>query len=253
MHCLGGNATDPIWRVMATSDRISFWTPLKPQHRNYNPNPLASQLWCIDFLTPRTPLIIPHRLPAFLESLMPLKNWCSIHARWSKSSLKNFTRLCGIFFKFKTKFYSISFFYYANKTPNCLVGPQLFNTMVWTQLLNIMIRTHPLSSTWPKVNFPTLDSMAENSILYAPMVETNLSPAWPTVNSKLSCFSKYPHSQPIASEHDVIHTLAHFQFGVYYENCDCDPLRAIVKLYPMICTWTKGRIVQSPTKRNDKV
>ena len=44
---------------------------------------LAYKLWCSDFLTPPTPLIIPHRLPAFLESLMPLKNWCSIHARWS--------------------------------------------------------------------------------------------------------------------------------------------------------------------------
>ena len=32
MHCLGGNATDPIWRVLASSDRISSWTPLKPQH-----------------------------------------------------------------------------------------------------------------------------------------------------------------------------------------------------------------------------
>ena len=40
---------------------ISSWTPLKPQHSN--PNPLANQLWCIDFLTPPTPLIIPHRLP----------------------------------------------------------------------------------------------------------------------------------------------------------------------------------------------
>ena len=46
---------------------------------------MANQLWCIDFLTPPTPLIIPHRLPAFLESLMPLKNWCSIHAKWSKT------------------------------------------------------------------------------------------------------------------------------------------------------------------------
>ena len=35
---------------------------------------LANQLWCSDSLTPQTPLIIPHRLPAFLESLMPLKN-----------------------------------------------------------------------------------------------------------------------------------------------------------------------------------
>ena len=108
-----GNATDPIWRVLAFSDGIFSWTPLKPQHSNpnSNPNPLANQLWCIDFLTPDTPLITPHRYPAFLESLMPLKNWCSIHARWSKSSLKHF--ICcfrGIFSKFKTQFYCISFF-----------------------------------------------------------------------------------------------------------------------------------------------
>ena len=91
---------------------ISSWTPLKPQHSNpnYNPNTLANQHWCIDFLTPPTPLIIPHRLPAFLESLMPLKNWCSIHSIWSKRSLKNSIRFCGIFTKFKTEFYCISFF-----------------------------------------------------------------------------------------------------------------------------------------------
>ena len=71
MHCPDGNPTDPIWRVQASSDRISSLTPLKPQHSN--PNPLANQLWCIDFLTPPTPFIIPYRLPAFLESLMPLK------------------------------------------------------------------------------------------------------------------------------------------------------------------------------------
>ena len=28
---------------------------------------------------------------------MPLKNWCSIHARWSKSSVKHYIRFCGIF------------------------------------------------------------------------------------------------------------------------------------------------------------
>ena len=87
MHCPGRNATDPIWRVLASSDGISSWTLLKSQHSN--PNPLANQLWCIDFLTPPTPLIISYRLPAFLESLMSLKNWCSIHARCSKSSLKH--------------------------------------------------------------------------------------------------------------------------------------------------------------------
>ena len=71
---------------------------------------LANQLWCSDFLTPLPPLIIPHRLPAFHESLLPHKNWCSIHARWSKSSLKHSMRFCEIFSKFKTQFYCISFF-----------------------------------------------------------------------------------------------------------------------------------------------
>ena len=71
---------------------------------------IAYQLWCSDFLTPPTPLILPHRLPAFLESLMSLKNWYSIHARCSKSSLKHSIGFCGFFSKFKTEFYCISFF-----------------------------------------------------------------------------------------------------------------------------------------------
>ena len=37
VYCPGGNATDPIWRVLASSDGISSWTPLKPQHSNPNP------------------------------------------------------------------------------------------------------------------------------------------------------------------------------------------------------------------------
>ena len=99
-------------KSVAASDRISSWTPLKPQHSNPNPNPLANHLWCIDFLTPRTPLIIPHRLPAFLESLMPLKNSCSIHARWSKIAVWSipYVSVAG-FSKFKAEFYCISFFH----------------------------------------------------------------------------------------------------------------------------------------------
>ena len=84
------------------------WTPLKPQHSNPNPNPLANQLWCIDFLTPPTPLIIPHRVPIFLESLMPLENWCSIHAPKAFWSIPYGFR--GIFSKFQTEFYCISSF-----------------------------------------------------------------------------------------------------------------------------------------------
>ena len=101
MHCPAGNATDPIWRELSSSDGISSWTPWKPQYNNSKTNPLANQLWCIDFLIPPTPLIIPQRLPVFLESLMPLKNWCSIHARWSKSCMKHSTRFCDIFSNLK--------------------------------------------------------------------------------------------------------------------------------------------------------
>ena len=81
-----------IWRFL--SKKLFIW-------------PITSG---VSFLTPSTPLIIPHRLPAFLESLMPLKNWCSIHARCPKSSLKYSIRFCGIFSKFKKQFYCISFF-----------------------------------------------------------------------------------------------------------------------------------------------
>ena len=104
MYCPCENATDPIWRVLASSDGIYCWTPLKPQHSNPNPNPLANQLWSIDFLTRPTLLIIPHRLPTFHEYLMPLKNWCSINARCSKSSLKHSIGFCGIFRNLKHNF-----------------------------------------------------------------------------------------------------------------------------------------------------
>ena len=100
VHFPRGNATDPIWRVLASSDGISTWTPLKPQQSNPNPNPLANQLRCIYFLTCPTPLIIPHRLPAFLESIMPLKT----DARFMQDApkaIKHSIRFWDIFPKFK--------------------------------------------------------------------------------------------------------------------------------------------------------
>ena len=106
----------PLTQLLASSDGISSWTPLKPQHSNPNPNPLANQLWCIDFLTPPTSLIIPHRLPAFLESLMLLKNWCLIHARGPKSNLKHSIRFCGIFPSLKQNFIA----YCSSKVSDCI-------------------------------------------------------------------------------------------------------------------------------------
>ena len=47
VHCPGGNATDSIWRVLASYDGISCWTPWKPQHSNPNLNPFGqSTLVC---------------------------------------------------------------------------------------------------------------------------------------------------------------------------------------------------------------
>ena len=140
MYCPGRNATDLIWWVLASSQGISFWTPLKPQHSNPNPNPLANQLWSIDFFTPPTPLIIPHRLPVFLESLMPLKNWCSIHARWSKSSLKHFISLKQNFIVYRSSKVSDYIFdipqlwqsdfsrVYSNSCCSCSFEPEIIKT-----------------------------------------------------------------------------------------------------------------------------
>ena len=70
VHCPGGNVIDPIGRVLASSDGISSWTPLKPQHCNPNLNPLANQLWCIDFL------ILPHLSSPLTDSLPSLTLLC---------------------------------------------------------------------------------------------------------------------------------------------------------------------------------
>ena len=68
VHCPGGNATDPIWRVLVSSQGISSWTPLKPQHSN--PNPLANQLWCIDSL------LLPYLSSSLTDSLPSLNLLC---------------------------------------------------------------------------------------------------------------------------------------------------------------------------------
>ena len=60
-YCLYRHTTCPYpWNSLFGQSTLVFW-----------------------FLTPPTPLIIPQRLPAFLEYPMPLKNWCLIHARCS--------------------------------------------------------------------------------------------------------------------------------------------------------------------------
>ena len=108
MYCPGGNVTDPIWRVLASSYGISSWTPLKSQLSNlkHNPNALANQLWCIDFLIPLTP-IIPHRLMLDLCKMV-------------EKQFDVFHTLLWHYSKFKTEFYCISVLLKSPHIQNCI-------------------------------------------------------------------------------------------------------------------------------------
>ena len=64
MHCPSGNGTDLIWRVLAYSDGISSWTPLKPQHSNPNPCPVNSGVL--------TSLLLLHLSSSLTDSLASL-------------------------------------------------------------------------------------------------------------------------------------------------------------------------------------
>ena len=116
VHCPGGNATEMIWRVMASSLGISFGTPIKPQHSS-----LTLTLWPINSGV-LTSLLLPHLSSSLADSLPSLnllchsKTVCSNHARWSKSSLKHFIRFCGIFSKFKTEFIA----YRSSQVSDCI-------------------------------------------------------------------------------------------------------------------------------------
>ena len=70
VHCPGGNVTEPIWRVLASFDGISSWTPLKPQHRN----PTLT-LWPINSGV-LTSLLLPHLSSSLTDSLASLNLLC---------------------------------------------------------------------------------------------------------------------------------------------------------------------------------
>ena len=67
----GGNITDPIWRVLASSQGIYSWTPLKTQHSNPNPNTLANQKSAV-----LTSLLLPHLSSSLTDSVPSLNLLC---------------------------------------------------------------------------------------------------------------------------------------------------------------------------------
>ena len=56
--------------MLASSDRISSWTPLKPQHSHPNPNHLANQLGV------RTSLLLSHLSSSLTDSVPSLNLLC---------------------------------------------------------------------------------------------------------------------------------------------------------------------------------
>ena len=80
------------------------------------------------------------------------------------------------------------------------------------------------------------------SPLASPRDESQLASS--SVQSELTAFFKnHQNYQPIASGHDVIHTLVSFPiWGFYYDICDCH----------ILCARALSRTVLSLTKPNDK-
>ena len=120
VYCPARNATDPIWRMLASSDGICSWTPLRPQrsHPNpiHNPNPLANQLWCIDFLTPPTPLHHPSQTPCLPWISYTTSKLMLDSCKMVQNSLKLFIRFCGIFQSLKQNFIA----YRSSKVSDCV-------------------------------------------------------------------------------------------------------------------------------------
>ena len=85
---------------------------------------LANQLWCSDFLTPPSPLI----LPAFLESLMTLKNWCSIYASLKQNFIayRSF-KVSGCIFEIHQLWQSGFSRVYSNSSCSCSFEPEIMN------------------------------------------------------------------------------------------------------------------------------
>ena len=101
VYCPAGNPIDPIWRELASSDRISSWTPLK-----INIVTLTLTLWPINSNV-LTSLFLPQLSSSLLSHLktdVRFMQDCP-KAVWSIPYVS-----VAFFFKFKTEFYCISFF-----------------------------------------------------------------------------------------------------------------------------------------------
>ena len=102
----------------------------------------------------------------------------------------------------------------------------------------------PISTSWSDPNFNCLP-LRQTTQLYAYIVQSQLltNPFSKSSNSQDYHFRAWCHSHSnLVSHLGFIMTIV---IVIYFARER--------KLYPMLCTWTKSRIAQNPTKLNDKI
>ena len=116
MYCPGGNATEPIWRVLASSLGISSWTPLKPQHSNRNPT-----LWPINSGV-LTSLLPPHLSSSLTDSLLSLNLLCHLktNARFMQDGRKAVWSIPYVSVAFFPSLKHNFFAYRSSKKSDCI-------------------------------------------------------------------------------------------------------------------------------------
>ena len=114
VYCPGGNATEPIWRVLTSSDGISSWALLKPQHSNPNPNPLANSGVLIS-------LLLPHLSSSLTDSLPSLNLLChsKTDARFIQDGLKAVWSIPYVSVAFFPSLKPIFIAYHFSKMSSC--------------------------------------------------------------------------------------------------------------------------------------
>ena len=109
------------------------------------------------------------------------------------------------------------------------VSRDLQNSMVGLQLLNTMVLTQLQLSTWPK-STPNWTGPSK--------LPTRLAHS----RDPTDVFFKYPNSQLIASGHDVIYTPISFPiWGLLWQLWLSYPLRVSVKCTQCLCTWIRSQ------------
>ena len=111
-----------MWRVLASSDGISTWTPLKPQHSNLNPNPINSGVL--------TSLLLPHLSSSLTDTLPSLNLLCYLKtdARFMQDGRKSVWSIpyfCVAFFPSLKQNFIAYHFSKVSSCPDCIEIHQL--------------------------------------------------------------------------------------------------------------------------------